>query len=440
MSEQLPKPAAEPSPDVVPKEWKAVQTEAPTARRQRLSAGVLIMAVGVILLGLLVSTNGTAKFALSNALDPVQLPTVALPGVLTVIICAACCLLSGAGFVSGRLRRRALVLVGAIGGFAFVLGFLTWAAAGRGLPFPVSNQLAGTLAVATPLVFGALTGVLCERAGVINVSIEGEFLAAALAAGITGSLTQSIPWALGAAVLAGMGMAALLALFAIKYMVNQVVLGIVLNLLATGITGFIFDQLVKPHPDAMNSAPVMKDIAIPLLHNLPFFGPVLFNQNILAYLAGISVVLVWLLLYKTKWGLRVRAVGEHPQAADTVGISVIGMRWSAILAGGLFAGLGGAFFTIGSTGGFTKEFTVGNGFIALAAVIMGRWHPVRAAVMALFFGFVTQMASQLQTLSTPLPSEFLLMLPYAATVIAVAGLIGRVRAPAADGTPYEPDG
>lgn len=439
MTDQLQKPETGPDPDPDAGQWDATQLEAPTARRQRLSAGVVIMAVGVILVGLLIPTHGTAKFALSDALDPVQLPTVALPGVATVLVCAACCLLSGAGFVSGRLRRRALGLVGAIGGVAFVLGFLTWAAAGRGLPFPVSNQLAGTLAVATPLVFGALTGVLCERAGVINVSIEGEFLAAALASGIAGSLTQSITWALVAAALAGIGMAALLALFAIRYAVNQVVLGIVLNLLATGITGFIFDQLVKPRPDALNSAPVMHDLAIPVLNKLPFLGPVLFNQNILAYLAGVSVVLVWLLLYKTKWGLRVRAVGEHPQAADTVGISVAGMRWSAILAGGLFAGLGGAFFTIGSTGGFTKEFTVGNGFIALAAVIMGRWHPVWAAVMALFFGFVTQMASQLQTLSTPLPSEFLLMLPYAATVIAVAGLIGHVRSPAADGKPYEKD-
>jgi ABC-type uncharacterized transport system permease subunit len=164
---------------------------------------------------------------------------------------------------------------------------------------------------------------------------------------------------------------------------------------------------------------------------------VLFEQSILAYLAGLSVVVVWLLLYRTSWGLRVRATGEHPQAVDTVGISVRGMRWSAVLVGGVFAGLGGSFFTLASTGSFSKEFTVGNGFIALAALIMGRWRPVLATIMCLFFGFVTQMASQLQTLSTPMPSQFLLILPYVATIIAVAGLVGRVRPPAADGIPYE---
>jgi ABC-type uncharacterized transport system permease subunit len=182
---------------------------------------------------------------------------------------------------------------------------------------------------------------------------------------------------------------------------------------------------------------VLEPIPIPGLSKIPFFGRVLFQQNILAYLAAISIAVVWLALYRTTWGLRIRAVGEHPEAADTVGISVRGIRWSAVLAGGIFGGLGGSFFTLASTGSFTKEFTVGNGFIALAAVIMGRWHPVLASIMCLFFGFVTQMASQLQTLETPMPSQFLLILPYVATIIAVAGLVGRVRPPAADGIPYE---
>jgi general nucleoside transport system permease protein len=178
-------------------------------------------------------------------------------------------------------------------------------------------------------------------------------------------------------------------------------------------------------------------VPLPGLSKIPFFGRVLFDQNVLAYLAIVSVVLVSVLLSRTTWGLRLRATGEHPEAADTVGISVRGIRWSAVLAGGALAGLGGSFFTLAATGSFTKEFTVGNGFIALAALIMGRWRPVLATIMCLFFGFVTQMASQLQTLSTPMPSELLLMLPYVATIIAVAGLVGRVRAPAADGIPYE---
>jgi simple sugar transport system permease protein len=416
---------------------QASYVESAEKRRQRRSTGILIAVVGVLLLILLVSTTGAARFALSDAFDPVQLPTVSVPGLPTVAICAVLCLLCGAAFLSGRMRRWWPVVAAVVAGLAVVIGFLTWAAAGRDLPFPVANQFAGTLSLATPLVLGALCGVLCERSGVVNVSIEGQFLTAAFAAAVVGSITQSVAAALIAAVLAGVAMAALLALFAITYLVNQVVLGVVLNLLAVGITGFLFDQLVQPAADKYNAAPVLQTISIPGLSKIPFFGRVLFEQTVLAYIAAISVLVVWLVLFKTIWGLRIRSVGEHPEAADTVGISVRAIRWSAVLAGGVFAGLGGAYFTLASTGSFSKEFTVGNGFIALAALIMGRWHPVYAALMALFFGFVTQMASQLQTLSTPMPSQFLLILPYIATIIAVAGLVGRVRAPAADGIPFE---
>ncbi len=430
-----PRPRVEATPPAADAGLETV--ESGEKRRQRLSTGVLIGIVGLLLLLAVGSTRGVARFALSDAFDEVQLPTVPLPGLPTVVICAVLCLAAAVAFLSGRVRGRWAALAAAVAGLAVLLGFLTWAAAGRDLPFPVSNQLAGTLSLATPLVFGALCGVLCERAGVVNVSIEGQFLAAAFAAAVVGSVTQSVPAAILAAVVAGLAMAALLALFSINYLVNQVVLGVVLNLLAVGVTGFLFDQLVQPAASTYNNAPVLNPIAIPGLSSIPFFGRVLFDQNVLAYLAIVAVVVVWVLLYRTTWGLRVRSVGEHPQAADTVGISVRGVRWSAVLAGGVLAGLGGSFFTLASTGQFTKEFTVGNGFIALAALIMGRWRPVLATIMCLFFGFVTQMASQLQTLSTPMPSQLLLVLPYIATIIAVAGLVGRVRPPAADGVPYE---
>ncbi len=410
--------------------------ESRDARRARLSTGALIGVVGVLLGMLFFGTAGTANFALSDAFADVQLPTIGVPGAPTVAIAAVACLLAAAGFISGRLRGRQRTLAGVIAALAVVIGFLTWAAAGKDLPFPVANQLAGTVFTATPLILGALCGVVGERAGVVNVAIEGQFLTAAFAAALVGSVTKSIPAALFAAVLAGVMMASVLALFAIKYLVDQVVLGVVINLLASGITGFLFDQLVQPNSRVLNSAPTMDTIAIPLLSDLPLLGPVLFQQTILVYLAVISVAVVWFGLYRTRWGLRVRAVGEHPKAADTVGISVKAVRWQAVLVAGVFSGIGGAFFSVGAVGSFSKDLSGGNGFIALAAVIMGRWHPVLAATMALFFGFVVQMASQLQTLNTPVPSQFLLMLPYVATIIAVAGLIGRTRAPAADGQPY----
>ncbi|MGI8768438.1 MAG: ABC transporter permease [Propionibacteriaceae bacterium] len=413
--------------------------ESKQARTHRLSVGLLIAIIGVGLLILLISTHGSARFALSDAFDAVQLPVVTLPGLPVVLLCGLLCVGAAVVYILGLRQARLMAVAGTVGGIAVAVGFLTWGASGRDFPFPVANQFAGTLALATPLIFGALCGVLCERAGVVNVSIEGQFLTAAFAAAVVGSVTQSIPAALVAAVVAGVLMALLLALFSIRYLVNQVVLGVVLNLFASGLTGYLFDQLVQPDTNRYNSAPLMSTLDIPFLSKIPVLGTVFFKQTILAYLAFASVLLVWFLLFRTRWGLRIRSVGEHPKAADTVGISVTGVRWSAVLAGGVFGGLGGAYFTLASTGSFTKDFTVGNGFIALAALIMGRWHPVWAMVMALFFGFVTQMASQMQTLSTPVPSQFLLMLPYVATIIAVASLVGRVRAPAADGIPYEKD-
>ncbi|HET9301812.1 MAG TPA: ABC transporter permease, partial [Propionibacteriaceae bacterium] len=181
---------------------EAAPLETPGRRRQRISTGILIAGVGVLLLVGLASTDGSARFALSDAFDEVQLPTVTVPGFTTVLVCGLLCLAAAVGYLSGSLRGRWPVLAGAVAGLAVVMGFLTWAASGRELPFPVSNQFAGTLSLATPLVFGALCGVLCERSGIVNVSIEGQFLSAAFAAAIVGSLTSSVPAALIAAVLA----------------------------------------------------------------------------------------------------------------------------------------------------------------------------------------------------------------------------------------------
>ena len=409
------------------------KVEAREDRIQRLSTGALLLVVGLLLLWATFGASGDAKIALSDAFDAVQLPTIVLPSTVTVAICTALVLLAAAGYLSGKLHKRTATIAGVVGGVALLIGLIAWAAAGSSAVFTMTNQLQGTLAVATPLVFGALCGALSERAGVVNIAIEGQFLTAAFAGAITGSLTKSLVAALIAAILAGMAMGALLALFSLKYFVDHVVLGVVINLLAAGLTGFLFHQLVSEDTAKYNAVPIMGRIAIPGLSKIPFLGPILFNQTALAYLAIAMVPAVWFLLFKTKWGLRVRAVGEHPHAADTVGINVVAVKFGSVVLGGAMAGLGGAYFTIGSTGSFRPDMTVGNGFIALAALIMGRWHPVYAALMALFFGFVTQLGQTLNPLGSPIDSQFLLMLPYVATIIAVAGLVGRVRAPAADG-------
>lgn len=412
---------------------QASRVEARDDRIQRISIGVLLAVIGVGLAIATIFSRGDAKIALSDAFDAVQLPTLLFPGMLTVGFCAVVVLGSAGGFLSGVLHGRWMAVVSVLAALAVLLGFITWAASGSDAYFALTNQLRGTINVATPLVFGALAGVLSERAGVVNIAIEGQFLTAAFAAGVVGSVTKSIPAALFAAILAGVLMAAVLAVFALKYLVDHVILGVVINLLASGLTGFLFKQLVQPNAGEYNAVPIMKRIEIPLLSDIPFLGNILFNQTGLVYLAYLMVPAIWFLLYKTKWGLRVRAVGEHPHAADTVGINVMRTKASSVLLGGAMAGLGGAFFTIGSTGGFVADITVGNGFIALAAVIMGRWHPVLAALMALFFGFVTQLGQTINPLGAPIHATILEMLPYLATIIAVAGLVGRVRPPAADG-------
>jgi general nucleoside transport system permease protein len=324
-------------------------------------------------------------------------------------------------------------------GVSFFSGLIIWSYADQDLarPLVITNPLPGTIRLATPLVFGALAGCLCERSGVINIAIEGQFLMGAFFASVASSLAFSAEMGLVGGILAGVAMAALLAVFAIRYRVNQIVLGVVLIALATGLTSFLLSQIpddpkIKSY---LNEPLILPRIEIPGLSQIPILGQTFFNQTLLVYLMYIAVAFVTFVLFETKWGLRVRSVGEHPTAADTVGIKVNRMRWQAVLLGGVFAGLGGAYFTVGSTGSFDEGASAGNGFIALAAVIMGRWHPIWASMAALFFGFMWTLQSQLSFLDK-VPGEFLRASPYLATIIAVAGFVGRVRPPAADGEPY----
>ena len=359
------------------------------------------------------------------------------PGLVVSLVIAA------AAFVLAVLNKvprgwpGALVYV--LVGVAFFIGFLVWSFSDQTGPFSIAltNPFPGTIRLATPLIFGALAGCLCERAGVINIAIEGQFLMGAFFAAVASSMAYSAEMGLVGGVLAGVAIAALLAVFALRYQVNQVVLGVVLIALATGLTDFLLSQ-IPDDPEIkqyLNEPLILERIAIPGLSELPVIGPTFFNQTLLVYLMYASVVLVTFVLFETKWGLRTRAVGEHPKAADTVGIKVNRVRWQAVLLGGVFAGLGGAYFTVGSTGTFDSNASAGNGFIALAAVIMGRWHPVGATLASLLFGFCFTLQAQLAFLDK-IPGELLRASPYLVTVIAVAGFVGRVRPPAADGEPY----
>ena len=331
-------------------------------------------------------------------------------------------------------KEKRIELQTFLGSFALLMAFICWAASGKMIPF--TGLLQGALLLSVPIIFGAMAGLICERSGVINIAIEGQLLAGAFIAGVVASLTSNTTWGLLSAPIAGALISLLLAIFAVKFSIDQVILGFVINVLVIGITNFLYKKLLIPYQDTWNSGPVFSPLEIPILSNIPIIGPVFFYQTIIVYLMYVVILAIHFSLFRTRWGLRTRAVGEHPTAADSVGINVNALRFKNVIISGLVAGLGGAYFTIGAVGAFGKEMTAGKGFIALAALIFGRWNPVGAVLAALLFGFTDNLQGVLSITGTPIPSEFMLMAPYIVTIIVVSGFVGRVRAPAADGIPY----
>ena len=399
-------------------------------RQRRLGAGVTFVGVLAIVLFGSLAPSETAKFTISQDASGAA---IKINGQLGAYVFGVIALAAGIAMLAGVAKRWQTTLLG-VGIVAFVLSFLCWQVAGKFLP--LVDTASGTLQLAMPLILGALAGVLGERSGVVNVAIEGQFLMGAFGAALVGAMATSVWAGLVSAAIGGAIIAAMLAVLAIRFLVDQVVVGIVLNLFALGITGFLYERLMQPDAQKYNQPPAMPTWSIPGLSKIPVVGPVLFQSNLLVWLALILVVVIHFALSRTRWGLRTRAVGEHPTAADTVGIRVRGLRYTNVLLGGLIAGAGGAYFTLVATGSFNKNMTSGAGFIALAALIFGRWTPFGALGAALFFGFAQKLATYLSAVGSPVPSQFLNMLPYLATIVAVAGLVGRVRAPAADGVPY----
>lgn len=396
---------------------------------------IVLTLLSLVVFGLLPEAGRQTTFSFGGT-DLLQIPNLAVPAgatvwVLTLVMAAL------AGYVTWAAlgRRRTGWWVPAVLAVAFVLAFLTWVGAGRTTVIPVTSLLAGALALSVPLVFGALAGVMCERSGVVNIAIEGQLLGGAFLAAVVGSVTTSPYLGLVAAPVAGALVGVLLVFFAVRYWVDQIIVGVVLNVLVIGLTSFLYSTVLTERP-GLNDRQRLADLPIPGLSEIPVLGPVLFDQNILVYLMYVAVAVLHVMLFRSRWGLRVRAVGEHPKAADTVGIDVIRTRWVTPVLGGALAGLGGAFFTVGSGLAFGREMSAGNGFIALAAMILGKWNPLGALAAALLFGFSRNLANVLSTMGSGVPSEFLLMLPYVVTIFAVAGFVGRVRAPAAENQPY----
>jgi ABC-type uncharacterized transport system permease subunit len=300
--------------------------------------------------------------------------------------------------------------------------------------FVWSALIASALTFTTPLLFAALGGIISERSGVVNIGLEGMMLTGAYFGIFGADVLHS--WFLGCLVgmLSGALMALIHAWFSISMRADQVVSGTGINLLALGVTGYFFIAHYGDNGTSPNISSV-PNVNIPGVEHVAFFGTAIGHANALTWVGLILVPLVWWFLFRTRWGLRLRAVGEQPRAASTVGLPVIRVRYIAVVMSGVLAALGGVYLSVGLVGSFNNNMTEGRGFIALAAVIFGKWNPVGALLATLLFGFSSALAYRLPTFSGTLATLFM-ALPYVLTLIAVAGLIGRSRAPASSGIPY----
>lgn len=399
-------------------------------RRARFTGAVLLLLAGfvVVVFG---DAPGDATFRLSRPRDTWVLPHLVVPAQPFIYVAAVLTAFLGARqFLRGGGRWTTLSLGLGLG--LAVLAFLVWATAGNA--FSLTGMLQATMVRAVPIALGGLAAVMCERVAVINIAVEGMLLAGAFTGALMGSVIGGWGGLVSAVVIGGL-FGFILAALVVTYRMDQIIAGVVINLFVLGLTSYVSSQ-VFAEMRHLNNAPVFRSWKIPILGDIPVIGPMLFNQNIFVYGALVMVAVSTYYLFHTAGGLRARAVGEHPRAADTLGIDVYWTRYLHVTIGGMIAGFGGAWFTLGSVGRFDENMTGGRGFIGLAAMIFGRWHPVGALMAALVFGFTDSLQQKLALLQTPIPSEFLAMAPYVATIIVVAGLIGKARAPAADGKPY----
>jgi ABC-type uncharacterized transport system permease subunit len=406
--------------------------------RSRILPGIFVVIFAVLmflLFGLDTIAGQTATFGLNPSYDTQALPIadLVLPVRSSIYVLILITVFVGSWQMARGVRKTGL-LVGIVA-ITFVFSFLLWATQGKS--FSLLGMLNSSLVRATPIALAALCGVMSERSGVVNIAIEGILLISAQAAVISASLTHNLYIGLLIAILTGGAIAGLHAILAIRFKVNQIISGVAINIFAVGATSFISARFLEKNIDLLNNSGTFKIIPIPLLSKIPVLGPVLFENNLIVYIMLLLVLLVHIVLFYTPWGLRTRAVGEHPKAADTVGINVFLTRYVDVILGGMIAGVGGAYFTIGAVGRFDEMMTAGKGFIGLAAMIFGNWNPIGAFTSSLIFGFADSLQVKMQILQVSIPSEFLLMAPYIITMVVLAGVVGRATPPAADGEVYE---
>jgi len=399
--------------------------------------GIIIFAIGIFLWLVLAETtarDANTLFVMTPGGSSVVSPDFNFNSFTMILILAILCMIAGIvqffmGF--GKFTNALLVFVGIM----LTISFLAWGASGGSIN--VGGMLRIMIMRSIAIVLGALSGILCERAGVTNIAIEGMMITGALVGAVCGSL-----WGLWAGVLAAIIAGGLISIahgiLSIKFKVDQIISGTIINIFTIGLTSYIVTKILQEREwQYLNESGIFMPYSIPVLSEIPYIGPILFNHNIFVYSMYILVVVLTIVLFRTKWGLRLRAVGEHPKAADTLGINVFGIRYLAVILSGMLAGFAGSYFSLGSAGYFNQSMTAGRGFIALAAMIFGNWTPVGSLGAGLLFGFSEALATNLNLLGVPIPSDILEMVPYVLTMVVLAGVVGRSRGPAAAGTPYE---
>ena len=404
--------------------------------RRDLAIGIFFLALAVLIVLL---TSGTAEldstFVLTSrrAGVTIEAPDLILPTTATIYVLALLAALA-AGWQLARGFRRVNMVLSLVVGIG-ILAFLVWATRDKSLN--MTGMLVSSLVRATPIALAALSGIYSERSGVVNIGIEGMMLVGAFTSVVAASLTDSLLVGVLAGILAGMAMALLHAVLSIRYLVNQIISGTGIIILALGLTSYLQQAILNPNPELNQPGSAIAAVSIPVLWKIPVIGPLLFNQSPIIYGMFILLVATHILMNFTRWGLRTRAVGEHPEAADTLGINVFRTRYVSVLISGAIAGLAGSYMSIGAAGRFNEGMTAGKGFLGLAAMIFGNWNPGGAFVGSLVFGFFDSWQDKLALLQVGIPTDLLGMAPYLATMVVLAGLVGRARAPAADGLPYE---
>ncbi|MEO5964664.1 MAG: ABC transporter permease [Candidatus Limnocylindrales bacterium] len=415
------------------------------AKRSARIRGVILAALGLFALQLsLNSMDVAAKFSFwidKQGGTPLQLQTtVGLLWIVTGVVTALAGILQLVRGPAFRWRRFLVVILP-----LWIMATLATLLAGK--VANLTGVFQGTLSLAAPISLGAFAGIISERSGMANIAIEGKFLVGACVASVVASVIKvamgpeanlmvAVLGGVIAAALAAALVGLLLAWLGIRWKVDQIIAGVVVNIGAVGITNFIFLRILSRNTQ-LNTPPTIEAIRIPLLGDIPVIGPILFNQTPYFFFTIFVMIAFTYMLFRTRWGLRLRASGEKPSAAGTVGIDVLKIRYRAMIIAGMMAGVAGSALSLASAGSFQMGMSAGRGFIALAAVIFGAWNPVYAFGAALVFAFADSSQALLSILGVDVPPQLLNSVPYLVTIIVVAGVVGRVRGPAAAGQPYD---